>query len=413
VYGQQLGEPVELNGHRDLGRMPAQASPIPLALPEDLQGQRAVVTGAARGIGEAIAKWLIMAGADVIVVDKDDQALERSFSSEPCRLLRGDLGHDDVIELVEELTVDGPLELVVNNVGVTARQGVLDIGPSELDRVLVTNLRGPWLFTERLVKALIADQERTPRQRPRRRGSILFISSLHDRFVAEDAHYGVSKAGVAMLVKTMAKQLAAYRIRVNAISPGWIRTAEDITTPGAGGEVRAPATPDPARSGRRARRHRTSGAFPAQRRLVGLYHRPENRRRRRALAPQLAGRVAALEAPAPAGPPPRTRAASDWRARRRPRPPSSIRAPHGGIGASTPPRRSRYSARVLHQRTHRWPEGRRLRDRAGARLLTLLEAWGSSLSWPVPGGRHARRDQLRVRASSRLALRSPTSLPFS
>jgi glucose 1-dehydrogenase len=120
---------------------------------------------------------------------------------------------------------------VVNNVGVTARQGVLDIGPSELDRVLVTNLRGPWLFTERLVKALIADQERTPQRQPRRRGSILFISSLHDRFVAEDAHYGVSKAGVAMLVKTMAKQLAAYRIRVNAISPGLIRTAEDITTP--------------------------------------------------------------------------------------------------------------------------------------------------------------------------------------
>jgi glucose 1-dehydrogenase len=72
---------------------------------------------------------------------------------------------------------------------------------------------------------------RTPQRQPRRRDSILFISSLHDRFVAEDAHYGVSKAGVAMLVKTMAKQLAAYRIRVNAISPGLIRTAEDITTP--------------------------------------------------------------------------------------------------------------------------------------------------------------------------------------
>jgi glucose 1-dehydrogenase len=231
VHGRNVDELGRLNGHRNLKQAPAQASPVPLALPEDLRSRRAVVTGAARGIGEAIAKWLIMAGADVIVVDKDDQALERSFSAEPCRLLRGDLGHDDVIGLVEELTVDGPLELVVNNVGVTARQGVLDIGPSELDRVLVTNLRGPWLFTERLVKALIADQERTPQQQPRRRGSILFISSLHDRFVAEDAHYGVSKAGVAMLVKTMAKQLAAYRIRVNAISPGWIRTAEDITTP--------------------------------------------------------------------------------------------------------------------------------------------------------------------------------------
>jgi NAD(P)-dependent dehydrogenase (short-subunit alcohol dehydrogenase family) len=230
VYGQ-LSEPVELNGHRSREQAPACAGPVPLALPGDLRGRRAVVTGAARGIGEAIAKWLIMAGAQVVVVDKDDHALRRSFATEPCQLLPGDLGHDDVARLADRLTADGPMELVVNNVGVTTGQRLLDIGPSELDRVLVTNLRGPWLFTDRLVKALIADQEGAPDGQPRRPGSILFISSLHDRFVAEDAHYGVSKAGVAMLAKTMAKQLAPYRIRVNAISPGWIRTAEDLTTP--------------------------------------------------------------------------------------------------------------------------------------------------------------------------------------
>jgi glucose 1-dehydrogenase len=231
VHGQTLGNPVELNGHRDLGRAPADAGPIPLALPEDLRGRRAVVTGAARGIGEAIAKWLIMAGAEVVVVDKDDHALARSFSAEPCRLLAGDLGHDGIAELAEELAADGPIELVVNNVGVTTRQGVLDVGPSELGQVLVTNLQGPWLFTDRLVKALIAERRRGPRRHPRPSGSILFISSLHDRFVAENADYGVSKAGVAMLAKTMAKQLAPHGIRVNAISPGWIRTAEDTTTP--------------------------------------------------------------------------------------------------------------------------------------------------------------------------------------
>jgi NAD(P)-dependent dehydrogenase (short-subunit alcohol dehydrogenase family) len=231
VYGQTLGNPVELNGHRDLGRAPADAGPIPLALPEDLRGRRAVVTGAARGIGEAIAKWLIMAGAEVVVVDKDDHALARSFSAEPCRLLPGDVGHGGITELAEELAADGPVELVVNNVGVTTRQGVLDVGPSELGQVLVTNLQGPWLFTDRLVKALIAERRRAPQRHPRPSGSILFISSLHDRFVAENADYGVSKAGVAMLAKTMAKQLAPHGVRVNAISPGWIRTAEDTTTP--------------------------------------------------------------------------------------------------------------------------------------------------------------------------------------
>ena len=120
---------------------------------------------------------------------------------------------------------------MVNNVGITTPHRLLEIGTTELDLVLGTNLTGPWLFTDRLVKALIEDQTRTPGRVPRPRGSILFISSLHDRFVAREAHYSVSKAGVSMLVKAMAKDLGRHRIRVNAISPGWIRTAEDTSTP--------------------------------------------------------------------------------------------------------------------------------------------------------------------------------------
>jgi NAD(P)-dependent dehydrogenase (short-subunit alcohol dehydrogenase family) len=85
--------------------------------------------------------------------------------------------------------------------------------------VLGTNLTGPWLFTDRLVKALIADQAATADRWPRRRGSILFISSLHDRFPAREAHYSVSKAGVAMLVKAMAKD-ARLRPRIPAGLPG-------------------------------------------------------------------------------------------------------------------------------------------------------------------------------------------------
>jgi NAD(P)-dependent dehydrogenase (short-subunit alcohol dehydrogenase family) len=230
VYGQMLSNPIGQNGHVDPARTRAEAGPVPLVLPSDLGGRRAVVTGAARGIGEAIAKWLIMAGADVVVVDKDEPSLRRAFSSEPCRLLPGDLSQDHVDELAEELARDKPVELLVNNVGVTMRQRFLEISPLELDEVLRTNLRGPWLFTKRLVEALITAQQRTATRGRRTRGSVLFVSSLHDRFVAEDAHYGVSKAGVAMLVRVLAKQLAGHDIRVNAISPGWIRTAEDLTT---------------------------------------------------------------------------------------------------------------------------------------------------------------------------------------
>jgi glucose 1-dehydrogenase len=220
---------VHANGQVDLD--PANAGPPALELLEDLRGRPAVVTGAARGIGEAIAKWLIGAGADVTVIDKDPDALKDAFRTEDCQVIEADLHTEDVAGLADELTRNGPVELLVNNVGVTTPHRLLEIGPPELDLVLGTNLKGPWLFTDRLVKALIADQAGARDRSPRRRGSILFISSLHDRHVAREAHYSVSKAGVAMLVKAMAKELGRHRIRVNAISPGWIRTAEDVNTP--------------------------------------------------------------------------------------------------------------------------------------------------------------------------------------
>jgi NAD(P)-dependent dehydrogenase (short-subunit alcohol dehydrogenase family) len=220
---------VQTNGHVD--PVQANAGPPVLALLDDLRDRPAVVTGAARGIGEAIAKWLIMAGADVTVIDKDGELLKDAFRTEDCQVIEADLHKEDAVALADELTRNGPVELLVNNVGITTPHRLLEIGPTELDLVLGTNLRGPWLFTDRLVKALIQDQTQNPDRVPRPRGSILFISSLHDRFVAREAHYSVSKAGVSMLVQAMAKDLGRHRIRVNAISPGWIRTAEDTGTP--------------------------------------------------------------------------------------------------------------------------------------------------------------------------------------
>jgi NAD(P)-dependent dehydrogenase (short-subunit alcohol dehydrogenase family) len=225
-WGGQLR--VQANGHDD----PAQAMaglPVVELIP-DLRGRRAVVTGAARGIGEAIAKWLIMAGADVTVIDKDS-LVKSVFRTESCQVMEADLYREDVADLADEILAGGPVELLVNNVGITTPHGVMQVGADELDLVLGTNLRGPWLFTRRLVEGLLEAQARTPDRVPRPRGSILFISSVHDQFVAREAHYSISKAGVSMLVKGMAKELGQHRIRVNAISPGWIRTAEDTTTP--------------------------------------------------------------------------------------------------------------------------------------------------------------------------------------
>jgi NAD(P)-dependent dehydrogenase (short-subunit alcohol dehydrogenase family) len=219
---------VQANGHDDSAQAMA-GLPVVELLP-DLRERRAVVTGAARGIGEAIAKWLIMAGADVTVIDKDS-LVKSVFRTESCQVMEADLYGENVVGLAEEILAGGPVELLVNNVGITTPHRFLELGAPELDLVLGTNLRGPWLFTDRLVKALIEDHARPLDRSPRRRGSILFISSLHDQFVARQPHYSVSKAGVAMLVRAMAKELGPHRIRVNAISPGWIRTAEDTGTP--------------------------------------------------------------------------------------------------------------------------------------------------------------------------------------
>ena len=95
-----------------------------MELLEDLRGRRAVVTGAARGIGEAIAKWLIMAGADVTVIDKDSLVKE-AFRTESCQVMEADLHGEDAVALAEELTVNGPVELLVNNVGITTPHRLL------------------------------------------------------------------------------------------------------------------------------------------------------------------------------------------------------------------------------------------------------------------------------------------------
>jgi NAD(P)-dependent dehydrogenase (short-subunit alcohol dehydrogenase family) len=192
-------------------------------LPADIKGRRAVVTGAGHGIGLAIANHLIMAEARVVAIDKDKEALERNFNGAPgCSWVVDDIARSDIADLAEEVLEHGPVELIVNNLGISTEHGFFDLDEREFDQVFQTNLRGPLFLTRRLVRELIQRNVR---------GAILFISSLHDTFVAQRPHYSASKAGVAMLCRELAHELGTRGIRVNAISPGWIRTAEDLDTP--------------------------------------------------------------------------------------------------------------------------------------------------------------------------------------
>jgi glucose 1-dehydrogenase len=182
------------------------------AVSPDLRGRRALVTGAGRNIGRGIAQRLADAGAQVLATDRDRAALERAFDG-GVDLLELDLRGDPSVLVRAVLDRYGPPELIVNNVGVTTPHRFLELGEDDFDAVMRANLRTPWFLTKGLVRELVA--RRLP-------GSVVFISSLHDHRIRTFPHYSASKAAVTMLVRELAHELAPHRIRVNAISPGWV-----------------------------------------------------------------------------------------------------------------------------------------------------------------------------------------------
>jgi glucose 1-dehydrogenase len=187
----------------------------------DLAGRMAVVTGGASGIGYAIARRLAQAGSKVLIIDIDQNKLEqaqRRFADDGLGFtaVLGDLASQDTGRLADDLLADhGSIPLIVNNVGVCTGTGFYETDEARFDRVFATNLRGPWFFTRRLTEELV---------RRREPGAVLFISSLHDRFVIYRPQYSASKAAVSQLVRELASLLAPHGIRVNAISPGSIDT---------------------------------------------------------------------------------------------------------------------------------------------------------------------------------------------
>jgi NAD(P)-dependent dehydrogenase (short-subunit alcohol dehydrogenase family) len=178
-----------------------------------LAGKTAVVTGAARGIGAGIVRELVELEARVVAVDVSEPALETTFSAQPAVIpWPADIAAADVDQLATAICKEaGPVELVVNNVGIDTPHSFVELDEASFDLVFRTNLRGPWFFTRRMVLDLIEH---------RRPGSIVFVSSLHDHRIRGRPHYSVSKAGIAMLVKELAQELAPHDIRVNAVSPG-------------------------------------------------------------------------------------------------------------------------------------------------------------------------------------------------
>ena len=175
-------------------------------------GKRALVTGAASGIGAACIKRLVRAGADrFVLVDREPLESAALALASDCTTFRGDVADPALWDEVEASA--GPLDWAVLNAGVAAGGPITETGFDEWRRVLGTNLDGAFLSLRSAMR-LASD------------GASIVLTASISGVKAEPgtAAYGASKAGVIQLAKVAAKEGAARGIRVNAIAPGGVDT---------------------------------------------------------------------------------------------------------------------------------------------------------------------------------------------
>jgi len=196
-----------------------------------LDGQRAIVTGANSGIGEGIAKGLAEAGAAVVVnyVAGDESAHrvvdEILGAGGRAIAIKADVSSEEQVQEMFRRAVAelGGIDILVNNAGLQQDAAFHEMTLAQWRKVIDVNLTGQFLCAREAVREFLR-RGQVPALSCSV-GKIICISSVHDVIPwAGHANYAASKGGVAMLMKTMAQELAMKKIRVNSISPGAIKT---------------------------------------------------------------------------------------------------------------------------------------------------------------------------------------------
>ncbi|ERI09170.1 3-oxoacyl-[acyl-carrier-protein] reductase [Aneurinibacillus aneurinilyticus] len=192
-----------------------------------LEGKVALVTGASRGIGRAIALELARQGADVAINYAGNEAAARDVADEIARLgrralvVKANVADADEVETMVKQTIDelGKLDILVNNAGITRDNLLMRMKEAEFDEVIAINLKGVF----NCIKAVTRPMMKA------RSGRIINISSVVGVMGnAGQANYVAAKAGVIGMTKSVARELASRGITVNAVAPGFIET--DMTS---------------------------------------------------------------------------------------------------------------------------------------------------------------------------------------
>jgi sorbose reductase len=190
----------------------------------DIKGRMALVTGAGKGIGKVLAIALAEAGCDVALFGLHKENLTKVANAikklgQKSIVLPGDVSKkDDVARAFSIIKLEfGRLDICVNNAGISMQVPVEKMSEEDWDRIIDINMKGVFFCSQEAAKMMI----------PQKGGSIINIGSISARTVnvpQPQAVYNTSKAGVIMLTQTTAVEWAPYGIRVNAISPGYMKT---------------------------------------------------------------------------------------------------------------------------------------------------------------------------------------------
>lgn len=196
--------------------------PRPMGNLFDLSGRVALVTGAHRGLGFAIARGLGSAGATVIVNGRNADALATATSA---LASEGHAAHSALFDVTDTDAVHegvaavakriGAIDILVNNAGIQRRHALVDFPKREWDEIIATNLTAPYIVAKAVMPAMIEN----------RRGKVIHIASLLSEFARPGVvPYTAAKGGIRQLTRGMAVELAPHNIQVNAIAPGYFAT---------------------------------------------------------------------------------------------------------------------------------------------------------------------------------------------